>query len=59
MEELSCNIPKELKSCHSAFERYYKTKNQSRKLTWLYCNGTVELYMTYTQKKFQLITNVF
>lgn len=55
----TCSIPASLKQCISEFEMYYKNKNQSRNLTWLYHNGQVELQTTFTQKKFQLICNVF
>ena len=54
-----CNLPRELKSCTSKFELWYKNANTSRQLTWLYTNGSVELHMLYTPKKYQFIVNVF
>ena len=54
-----CSLPRELKSCTSKFELWYKNANTSRQLTWLYTNGSVELHMLYTPKKYQFTVNVF
>ena len=59
MEEPECNVPRELKSCIDRFDMFFKQKNSNRTLTWLYAYGSVELQMTFTPKKYQLITNVF
>ena len=59
MDQPGCNIPLALKSCTDRFDRFFKQKNSNRTLTWLYAYGQVELQMTFTPKKYQLITNVF
>ena len=59
METPKCQISNELKLCADKFDRFFKQKNSNRTLTWLYGYGSVELQMTYTAKKYQLITNVF
>ncbi len=59
MDTPPCTLPMELKSCQDRFDRYFKTKNTNKTLTWLFQHGQVELTTTYTKKKYQLITNVF
>ena len=54
-----CELPLELKQSSERFERWYKNKHSNRNLTWLFSNGSVEVQVLYTQKKYQLVVNVF
>lgn len=54
-----CNIPMELKTCTEQFKMFYQNKHQNRNLTWLYPYGQVEVKPLFTQKPYQLVTNVF
>ena len=59
MHEPPCNLPRELKACTEKFTMWYKNQNSNKQLNWLYSNGSVELIVLYTPKKYQLIVNVF
>ena len=59
MEQPDFRIPASIQTCQDRFTLFYKNKNTSKKLTWLYANGQVELHMLHTAKKYQLVTNVF
>ena len=59
MDQPGCQLPPQMKSCTERFDLFFKQKNSNRTLTWLYAYGQVELQMTFTPKKYQLITNVF
>ena len=52
-------MPRELKACTEKFTMWYKNQNSNKQLNWLYSNGSVELIVMYTPKKYQLIVNVF
>jgi len=54
-----CELPIELKSVQEKFEMWYKNKHNNRNLIWLYGNGSVELINLTTEKKYQLVLNVF
>lgn len=59
MEQAVCNLPRELTTCVERFEVYYLAKNDRRKLQWLHTNGSAELHVLYTAKKYQLVVSVF
>lgn len=54
-----CVIPMELKACAGDFEVFYGDQNKRRALKWLYQYGSAELHTTYTDKRYQLVVNVF
>lgn len=51
-DELKLTIPAPLQSAVDAFSMYYKNKNGSRKLEWLYGQGDVEIVTNGLSKKF-------
>jgi len=44
-------LPAEFSGAASAFEEYYKTTTEKRKLTWLYNQGTVAVQHTFLDEK--------
>jgi len=52
-------LPQELKSCADKFTLWYKNANSNKQLTWLYSNGSVEIGLLFTDKKYILTCNVF
>ena len=59
MAEAPCELPRELKACCTKFSLWYKNSNSNKNLNWAYSNGSVELHMIYTAKRYQLTLNVF
>lgn len=59
LEPPPLELPRELKSCADKFTLWYKNANNNKQLTWLYSNGSVEIGLLYTEKKYQLTCNVF
>ena len=59
MPDLTCSLPRELLACTNKFEMWYKNANTNRILSWAYSCGSVELYMLYTPKRYQLTLNIF
>ena len=58
MEIVDFCIPRELSHCEERFYIFYKAKNESRNLKWLYALGHVEMHLLFTQKRYQLVTTV-
>ena len=51
-------LPRELKQCQEKFELWYRNKNTSRTMSWLYSYGSVEMFTNHTSKRYQLIVSV-
>lgn len=53
------SLPKELVDCKTAFDDFYKSTTQNRKLTWVYSTSNAMVQLKYGKAKFDLMCTTY